>query len=256
LWRTLLYGQIEVGNKNEVLIDSKYGLKMKNKIVLIFLLLLMALFVFNMVTKKADTNILAIETETTIETTAETTIETTAETTIETTAETVVEENIDNTEVTEETLPIYMDTSIVANEMSSRSGMIGRLTIPSVGLDVALFNRYTQGIVDRQDSAGTYRYNGGQMVIADHKNQGFELIKLSIPNVTIAYINDGETVKPYICIDNNIGENKSNGIPYDLLDCNGDSIYLQNAGGICIYTCNNHWSSITYTYWQPIEDIN
>lgn len=158
-------------------------------------------------------------------------------------------------ETVKETLSISMDTTVVAAEMASRRGMIGRLTIPSVGVDVALFNRYTQGTVDRQDSAGTYRYNGGQMVIADHKNQGFSAMKASVPNETIAFINDGQTIKPYICVENNVGSNKSNGIPYDLLDCNGESIYLQNEGGLCMYTCNHHWSSITYTYWQPIEEV-
>lgn len=145
-----------------------------------------------------------------------------------------------------------MDTAIVSAEMASRHGMIGRLIIPNVGVDVALFNRYTQSTVDNRDSAGTYRYNGGQMVIADHKNQGFSAMKTSIPGQTIAYINDGKSIETYICVDNNVGSNKSNGIPYDLLDCNGDSIYLQNAGGICMYTCNEHWSNITYTYWQPL----
>lgn len=145
-----------------------------------------------------------------------------------------------------------MDTVSVAAEIASRNRMIGRLVIPSVGLDVALFNSYTQGVVDRQDSAGTYRHNGGQMIIADHKNQGFSAMKSSVPYETIAYINDGETITSYICIVNNVGSNKSNGIPYDLLDCNKNSIYFQNAGGICMYTCNDHWSRITYTYWQPI----
>lgn len=145
-----------------------------------------------------------------------------------------------------------MDITSVAAEIASRNRMIGRLVIPSVGLDVALFNRFSQATVDRQDSAGTYRHNGGQMVIADHKNQGFSAMKSSVPYETIAYINDGETITSYICIVNNVGANKSNGIPYDLLDCNKNSIYFQNAGGICMYTCNDHWSSITYTYWQPI----
>lgn len=175
---------------------------------------------------------------------------------IETTEAIVAEESTSNTgalmETTEETFPLYLDTAIVSIEMESRHGMIGRLIIPDVGVDVALFNRYTQSTVDNKDSAGTYRYNGGQMVIADHKNQGFSAMKNSVPEQTIAYINDGKSIKTYICVDNNVGSNKSNGIPYDLLDCNGDSIYLQNAGGMRMYTCNEHWSNITYTYWQPL----
>lgn len=208
--------------------------------VLVFSLMLTALLLFQSCNIETE---IVVTSPTIMETTE---VETTSNT--EESTEVIIE-------TVEETLPTYMDTTVVAAEMESRNRMIGRLVIPSVGVDVALFNSYTQGIVDRQDSAGTYRYNGGQMVIADHKNQGFALTKLSIPGVTIAYINDGQTVTPYICIDNNVGSNKSNGIPYDLLDCNGESIYLQNEGGLCMYTCNQHWSSITYTYWQPIEEV-
>lgn len=212
-------------------------LSMKKKMVLVFSSMLTALLLFQ------SCNI-----ETEIVVTSPTIMETTELETISNTEESteVIMETV------EETLTTHMDTTVVAAEMKSRNRMIGRLVIPSVGVDVALFNSYTQGIVDRQDSAGTYRYNGGQMVIADHKNQGFSAMKASVPNETIAYINDGETIEVYICVDNNIGSNKATGIPYDLLDCNGNSIYLQNAGGICMYTCNDHWSNITYTYWQPI----
>lgn len=213
---------------------------MKKKMVLVFSSMLAALLLFQSCNIKTE----IVATSPTIMETTE--FETTSNT--EESTEVILE-------TIKEILPVSMDTTIVAAEMASRSGMIGRLIIPFVGVDVALFNRYTQGVVDRQDSAGTYRYNGGQMVIADHKNQGFSAMKASVPNETIAFINDGQTIKPYICVENNVGSNKSNGIPYDLLDCNGESIYLQNEGGLCMYTCNHHWSSITYTYWQPIEEV-
>lgn len=144
----------------------------------------------------------------------------------------------------------YMDTAAVAAQMASRPGMIGRLFIPSIGLNVALFNSYSQGTVDARDSAGTYRYGGGQMMIADHKNQGFSAIKSASPGA-IAYINNGRTVQAYRCTVKGVGSNSSNGVPYDLLDCNGNSLYLQNSGGIGMYTCNSHWTSITYTMWAP-----
>ena len=144
------------------------------------------------------------------------------------------------------------DTAAVLAQMQSRGGMIGRLYIPGVGLNVALFNGWSQGVVDAKDSAGTYRYGGGQMMIADHKNQGFSAIKSAVPGQTIAYINNGRTVQAYKCIAKGTGQNKATGVPYDLLDCNGNSLYLQNGGGIGMYTCNSHWSSITYTMWAPI----
>lgn len=146
----------------------------------------------------------------------------------------------------------YSDTAKVAAEMASRPGMTGRLYIPGVGLNVAIFNGWSQGVIDAGDSAGTYRYGGGQMMIADHKNQGFSAIKSAVPGQTVAYINNGSTVQAYMCIAKGTGQNTATGVPYDLLDCNGNSLYLQNAGGIGMYTCNSHWSSITYTCWQPI----
>lgn len=144
----------------------------------------------------------------------------------------------------------HMDTAAVAAEMSRRPGMSGRLYIPAVGLNVAIFNGWSQGVIDARDSAGTYRYGGGQMMIADHKNQGFSAIK-SASIGTIAYINNGRTVQAYRCIAKGVGQNKATGVPYDLLDCNGNSLYMQNGGGIGMYTCNSHWSSITYTMWTP-----
>lgn len=146
----------------------------------------------------------------------------------------------------------YSDTAKVAAEMASRPGMSGRLYIPGVGLNVAIFNGWSQGVIDAKDSAGTYSYGGGQMMIADHKNQGFSAIKSAVPGQTVAYINNGSTVQAYMCITKGTGQNTATGVPYDLLDCNGNSLYLQNAGGIGMYTCNSHWSSITYTCWQPI----
>lgn len=144
----------------------------------------------------------------------------------------------------------HMDTAAVAAEMGRRPGMTGRLYIPAVGLNVAIFNGWSQGVIDARDSAGTYRYGGGQMMIADHKNQGFSAIK-SASIGTIAYINNGRTVQAYRCVAKGVGQNKATGVPYDLLDCNGNSLYLQNGGGIGMYTCNSHWSSITYTMWVP-----
>lgn len=143
----------------------------------------------------------------------------------------------------------------VAEEIARR-GNIGRLTIPSVGLSVAIFHTtifdasQSQPIVDREDSAA-YMPDAvrcyGQIVIADHVHQGFSLIKLAIPGTTYAHVDFGTYVDTYICTNKFIGKNTGN----DLVDLNGVSVEGKNSGGICMYTCNSD-DTITITYWQPV----
>lgn len=140
----------------------------------------------------------------------------------------------------------YSDTAKVAAEMASRQGMIGRLYIPAVGVNVALFNSFSQATVDAKDSAGTWR--GTNMVIADHKTQGFSAMKSSVVGSTIAYINNGSSVAAYMCVEKSTGRNNET----SLVDGNGASLYTKIPGGLVMYTCNDHWSDITYTCWSPI----
>lgn len=73
-------------------------------------------------------------------------------------------------ESAESSLEVSNET--VLEEMANRPGMVGRLVIPSVGVNVALFSGSDQAIVDAQDSAA-YFSAGNSMVIGDHWNQGF-----------------------------------------------------------------------------------
>lgn len=144
----------------------------------------------------------------------------------------------------------------VASEMARRTGMSGRLTIPSAGVDVALFEvsssdgTANQKVTDASDSAA-YMPWGNQMLIGDHYYQGFDKMKNSKIG-TIAYINDGNRIQAYICTEKAAGQN----ITSDLLDKNGNSLYNRNAGGICMYTCNfivYDNQDITYSLWQPVN---
>lgn len=142
----------------------------------------------------------------------------------------------------------------VSEEIKSRPGMIGRLTIPSIELSVALFYgditsaSQSQPIVDAKDSAAylegaTAYYN--QILIADHVHQGFSAIKKATPGVTEATIDFGTRVEKWICTKVFIGYNTGR----DLVDLNGNSINGQNDNGICMYTCNSD-GSVTITFWQ------
>ena len=74
----------------------------------------------------------------------------------------------------------------VQAEMQRRPGMNGRLVIPSVGVNVALFDGHAQRFVDAKDSAA-YFLAGNTMLVGDHWNQGFSKIK-NCHAGTLAYI--------------------------------------------------------------------
>ncbi len=141
----------------------------------------------------------------------------------------------------------------VTDEIQRRSGMIGRLSIPSVGINVALFGRSiyinSQDIVDNADSAA-YLYDEygyyGMDIIADHKHQGFSAIKKTIPYETYAYIDYGTYVQKYICTANFAGHNTGEA----LTDENYVTISSTNSNTICMYTCNDSWKNVTITIWQ------
>ena len=142
----------------------------------------------------------------------------------------------------------------VSEEMAERSGMIGRLYINDVGLDVALFGcpvyQSSQSIVDKKDSAA-YLYAVdyyGYDLIADHNIDGFEKMKSSVVGKTVAVIDYGTYTQKYICTANFVGRNTGSA----LVDGNGNDISGTNNGGITMYTCNVISGSVTITFWQPI----
>ena len=141
----------------------------------------------------------------------------------------------------------------IKRQMQTRAGMIGRLLIPDVGVNVAVINvscydgRANQAVVDARDSAAWMADWGASVLIGDHNNQGFNAMKRAVPNKTKAYIKNGTTTKTYICVANFKGHNTG-----DITDNNFNSLRYSNAGGITMYTCNENSYNITITYWQPI----
>ena len=137
-----------------------------------------------------------------------------------------------------------------------KDGMYGRLTIPSVGIDVGLYycksnsGSTAQSIVNAADSAAFIdQIHVTGAIIADHNNQGFEAMKNSKPNETYAYIDFGSYTQTYICTAIGLGHNYDN----DLVDWNGVSLnYDYISGGLAMYTCNENWQNVTISYWQPI----
>lgn len=159
--------------------------------------------------------------------------------------ETIIEESKIQEEIIE-TVVVHPGKLSVAEEMAQRPNMVGRWTIPSVNIDVACFNSSAQSVADGKDSAVYFRYWEGT-IIADHWNQGFETIKQCVPG-TLAYFNNGEEVKEYICTGYTTGHNTGYNLTddnYIIITCNPDEIIL--------YTCNGCWQNVWIVFFQAVE---
>ena len=117
---------------------------------------------------------------------------------------------------------------------------VGRLHIPDVGIDVALYRSNKQGVVDRQDSAAyfdlaTYPQH---MIAADHWTQGFATLKDVTAGVE-AYILHGDgTTTNYKCVEVLDGHNTGHIIT--------DSQYREvvSKSDLLMYTCINGWKNV------------
>lgn len=131
--------------------------------------------------------------------------------------------------------------------------MIGRLYIPDVSVNVALFNtsnlsaKERQYVVDLLDSAAVF-YLSSQCIIGDHDLQGFQNIRDVIENKTVAYIQKGSYTDTYICTE--IGDGHNTGTT--ITDKNNLPIEERNDADIIMYTCNGCWQNITYTVWKKV----
>lgn len=136
----------------------------------------------------------------------------------------------------------------VWREMHNRPYMEGRLLIPSVGIDVALFsegentqNKSTevlrQDVVDLEDSALLYYDDPVGNIIADHSNQDFA----SLADVKVgdaAYILSGDRMVTLECVFSTDGVNTG----YGITDINGGWDH-KDTDYVC-YTCLEDWTHI------------
>ena len=136
----------------------------------------------------------------------------------------------------------------VWREMHNRAYMEGRLLIPSVGIDVALFNEgdnkenkstevLRQDIVDLEDSALLYYDDPVGNIIADHSNQDFA----KLPGVKIgdaAYILSGDRMVTLECVFTTDGVNTG----YGITDMDG-GWHHDDTDYVC-YTCLEDWTHI------------
>lgn len=147
----------------------------------------------------------------------------------------------------EKVINTYKNQKIL-DEKESRNGMVGRWYIPTVNIDVAVFNSSTQQTADNKDSAVYFQF-GDFMVLGDHVNQGFDRIKKCKVG-TKAYLDTGTERKEYICTKSFVGYNLSS----DMTDGNYNSVkYGANKGGITCYTCHGKNSGIWIVFYQPVN---
>lgn len=137
--------------------------------------------------------------------------------------------------------PVSVD---VASQMASRPGMMGRLSIPDVGIDVAVFNSDNQATADAVDSACYFDWLG-YPVMGDHQNQGWSALQYCVPGSTLAYFDNGSSVTTYICTDNFTGINTGYGFTYD----DGTPI---SGSSLVLYTClGSDWTHDRFCYFIP-----
>lgn len=126
-------------------------------------------------------------------------------------------------------------------------GFCGRLYIPDVGIDVALYRGYYQSITDRKDSANLFSWNGctGE-IIADHSTQDFGAL-LAVTVGTTGYIQnaDGSMIN-ITCVAVLNGHNTG----YDLTDEQGVSVMGKAA--YAMYTCRNGWRNVRICLWDRV----
>lgn len=134
-------------------------------------------------------------------------------------------------------------TSIAA-ECASRPGMYGRLRVPSVGINVAVFSVNSQATIDALDSAAIYGGNGGT-TIADHQNQGYRAIANCVPGSTVAYIDTPEGTQKYICSVRMTGHNVTTALT-------DESLNVFTYDGLIMYTCRDNSYNIWIVCFDPV----
>lgn len=123
---------------------------------------------------------------------------------------------------------------------------VGRLYIPSVGINVALYKGNEQYITDRKDSANYFsiNYDPNYIVIADHNNQAFaKLRKVKVGTTGYIKFANGE-VKNIKCVKTLNGHNTG----YDITDNNGNSLVAKE--DYMMYTCKDNWRNIFICLWN------
>ena len=149
----------------------------------------------------------------------------------------------------------YIHNGVVTSLRDDYNGY-GRLYIPDVGINVALYQvDYSSGIdaqavVDASDSAAYMTSWGATPFIGDHTNQGFCGIR-SCSSGTKAFIRHGGNTYVYSCYYVGGGTNDGSYV----YDWNGTNIFDHGSSDIGMYTCNGNWRNVSIVLFSLEEVI-
>lgn len=127
-------------------------------------------------------------------------------------------------------------------------GTAGRLVIPSVGINVAVYlpGEDAQATCDEEDSACWMEFRSDlNGVIGDHVNQEFSELFYVRPGDACSIFKRGREYR-YVCVSTGYGSN----IETDVLDAEGNSLFDCGRDRLCMYTCANGWRYVFYAQWQ------
>ncbi len=153
----------------------------------------------------------------------------------------------------------------ISEEIGKRSDytrMLGRLVIPDLDIDIAIFNplKNNTPTIDAEDSAVYYAVEANAVYcIGDHNYQGFNKIMAAVPGETVAYIIWEDSVTTYISKDN--GKGAIDIFSKTIVDEWGKPISDWIDTGLLMITCTEDLDSFLslgtnryYTIWVPIDE--
>lgn len=123
---------------------------------------------------------------------------------------------------------------------------VGVLHIPAHGISVALYNSNAQSVVDAQNSAACYWYQG--YIVADHNNQAFaNLPRVKVGDRAHIYKPNGQPIRlkcAFVANGRNTGR---------YLTVNGKSMYGKY--DYLMYTCRKGmgWRNVVITGWEVVD---
>ena len=124
----------------------------------------------------------------------------------------------------------------------------GRLYIPDVYIDVALYYDASQSVVDRLDSAAIFKlgqYDG--LNIADHNGQEFiKLFRVKVGLIGYIHLNNGD-VTNIRCTNVFNGHNIRTAITDE------DGAIVDGRADILMYTCIDNVENVRICLWEIIE---
>lgn len=139
-------------------------------------------------------------------------------------------------------------------EIRANPGMVGRLVIPSVGINVALYTdgegateeEKLQNICDRADAAAFFD-DGSGYLIADHNNQAFQVLG-NVQQGDRAFILRGHSILSLECDLRMDAHNYGKGI----VDAEGN--YVSSLSDYVCYTCKENWNNVSVAGFRILDE--